>query len=92
MSMIQISNLTFGYDTDTQNIFENVSFNIDTSWKIGLIGRNGKGKTTFLKLLLGEYKYSGTINKNLEVYYFPFEVKNEEDLVINIVQEIVPLA
>lgn len=92
MSMIQISNLTFGYDTDTQNIFENVSFNIDTSWKIGLIGRNGKGKTTFLKLLLGEYKYSGTITKNVEVDYFPFEVKNEEDLVINIVQEIVPLA
>ena len=52
MSLINISNLTFGYDGSLNNIFENVSFNIDTNWKLGLIGRNGKGKTTFLKLLL----------------------------------------
>ena len=31
-------------------VFENVSFGIDTDWKLGLIGRNGKGKTTFLNL------------------------------------------
>ncbi len=58
MSMIQVSNLTFGYDGSLENVFENVSFNLDTDWKLGLIGRNGKGKTTFLKLLLGKYKYS----------------------------------
>lgn len=54
MSTIQINNLTFGYEGSTKNIFENISFNIDTDWKLGLIGRNGKGKTTFLKLLLRE--------------------------------------
>ena len=90
MSNIQISNLTFGYEGSTENIFENVSFNIDTDWKIGLIGRNGRGKTTFLKLLQGRYKYFGSMIKNVEVDYFPFEVSNEDDLVINIIQEIVP--
>ena len=42
MSLISINNLTFGYDGSYNNIFENVSFNIDTDWKLGLIGRNGK--------------------------------------------------
>ena len=65
MSLISVNNLTFGYDGSLKNIFENVSFNIDTDWKLGLIGRNGKGKTTFLKLLLGEYEYQGAISKNV---------------------------
>ena len=55
MSMIQISDLTFSYDTSFDYIFEHVSFQIDTDWKLGFTGRNGRGKTTFLKLLMGEY-------------------------------------
>lgn len=88
MSLINVSNLTFGYDGSLSNIFENVSFNIDTDWKLGLIGRNGKGKTTFLKLLQGKYEYSGIISKNVEVDYFPFEVKNKDKIAIEIVNEI----
>ena len=75
MSLISVNNLSFRYDGSLNNVFENVSFNIDTDWKLGLIGRNGKGKTTFLKLLLGEYEYKGIISKNVEFDYFPFEVK-----------------
>ena len=56
MSQITVNNLTYSYDGSYSNIFENVSFNIDTDWKLGLIGRNGKGKTTFLKLLQGKYE------------------------------------
>ena len=70
MSLIHVNNLTFGYDGSLSKVFENVSFNIDTDWKLGLIGRNGKGKTTFLKLLLGKYEYEGTISKNVEFDYF----------------------
>ena len=51
MSQINVSNLTFGYEGSFDNIFENVSFSVDTDWKLGFTGRNGKGKTTFLKLL-----------------------------------------
>ncbi len=90
MSVINVKNLTFRYDGSLNNVFENVSFNIDTDWKLGLIGRNGRGKTTFLKLLLGEYEYKGTITKSVEFDYFPFEVKDKERMAIEIVNEIAP--
>jgi len=54
MSQIQVTDLTYGYEGSFDTIFENVSFGIDTDWKLGLIGRNGKGKTTFLNLLRGK--------------------------------------
>lgn len=90
MSLIKVSNLTFGYDGSYNNIFEDVSFNIDTSWKLGLIGRNGKGKTTFLKLLQGMFEYTGTISKSVDVDYFPFEVTNKNRMSIEIINEIAP--
>lgn len=90
MSLIAINNLTFGYDGSINNIFENVSFNMDTGWKLGLIGRNGKGKTTLLQLLQGKYEYNGIISKNVEIDYFPFEVKNKNRMALDIVQELVP--
>jgi len=90
MSLISINNLTFSYEGSYNKIFENVSFNIDTDWKLGLIGRNGKGKTTFLKLLQGKYEYKGTISKNVDIDYFPFEVANKKRMSIEIVNEIAP--
>ena len=54
MSVIKIENLTFAYPSSFDNIFENVSFQIDTNWKLGFIGRNGRGKTTFLNILQGK--------------------------------------
>ena len=51
MSQISINNLSFHYDSYGEDIFKNVSFCIDTDWKLGLVGRNGRGKTTFLKLV-----------------------------------------
>ena len=88
MSMIQVKNLTFGYDGMLEKLFENDSFNIDTDWKLGLIGRNGKGKTTFLNILQGKLEYTGTITKSVELDYFPIEVKDENKMAIEIVQDI----
>ena len=73
MSQININNLSFQYDTHGEDIFKNVSFCIDTDWKLGLIGRNGRGKTTFLKLLMGEYEYSGQIISTVKFEYFPIK-------------------
>lgn len=92
MSLISVNNLTFSYDGSYNNIFEDVSFNIDTDWKLGLIGRNGKGKTTFLKSLQGKYEYKGTISKNVDIDYFPFDVTNKDRMSIEIVHEIAPNA
>lgn len=87
MSMINISNLSFAYEGSYDNIFENVSFNIDTAWKLGLVGRNGRGKTTFLKLLMKKYKYSGTISSSVDFEYFPFEISNRSEFSIDIIKE-----
>ncbi len=74
MSQISVSDLTFCYEGSFDNIFENVSFSIDTDWKLGFVGRNGKGKTTFLKLLQGELEYRGTISASTAFDYFPYQV------------------
>ena len=75
MAEIQVTDLTFGYDGNFDNVFENLSFSIDTDWKLGFIGRNGKGKTTFANLLLKKYEYSGFIvAPNISFQYFPFQV------------------
>lgn len=74
MSQISVSNLTFCYEGSFDNIFENVSFSVDTNWKLGFIGRNGKGKTTFLNLLLGKYAYEGVIRSSAVFDYFPYQL------------------
>ena len=54
MSNIKISNLSFKYSDSIENIFNNLNLDLDSSWKLGLVGRNGRGKTTFLNLLQGK--------------------------------------
>lgn len=92
MSVINVENLTFAYEGSSDNIFENVSFHIDTDWKLGFTGRNGRGKTTFMKLLMGEYEYSGKITASVDFEYFPFSVPNEDMLVMFLAEEICPAA
>lgn len=74
MADLQVTDLTFSYKDSAELIFDHVSFRIDTDWKLGFIGRNGRGKTTFLKLLMKEQEYGGTISLNTPVDYFPFKV------------------
>lgn len=90
MSLINVTNLTFGYDGSYDNIFENVSFQIDTDWKLGFTGRNGRGKTTFLNLLLGKYEYRGTIAAKTNFEYFPFAVTEPENHTIDVIESIYP--
>lgn len=78
VAQISVNNLTFCYEGSFDNIFENVSFSIDTNWKLGFIGRNGKGKTTFLNLLLGKYEYVGSINTATVFDYFPYRVTERQ--------------
>ncbi|CAN7664732.1 Lsa family ABC-F type ribosomal protection protein [Paenibacillus sp. LjRoot56] len=90
MSLINVSNLTFAYDGSYDHIFEDVNFQIDTDWKLGFTGRNGRGKTTFLSLLLGKYEYSGHISANVSFEYFPFQVNNKQDQTLDIINTILP--
>lgn len=74
MAQINVKDLTFGYESAAENVFEHVNFSVDTNWKLGFAGRNGKGKTTFLKLLMGEFEYSGKISTTTAFDYFPYRV------------------
>lgn len=90
MSIISVNNLTFAYEGSYDNIFENVSFQFDTDWKLGFTGRNGRGKTTFLNLLLGKYSYQGSITASTDFDYFPSSVPAPSALTVDAVQEIEP--
>lgn len=92
MSMIKIENLTFSYPSSYDPIFEQVNFQLDTNWKLGFVGRNGRGKTTLLNLLMGKYEYSGKISSTVTFDYFPYPVSDKERMTEEILQEICPLA
>lgn len=90
MALINIQNLTFAYEGSYDNIFENVSFQIDTSWKLGFTGRNGRGKTTFMNLLLGNYEYIGEISASVNFQYFPHNIADKSSATISVVEEVCP--
>ena len=71
--MIRMQGVTFAYPGSGENVFENLSFTIDTEWKTALIGRNGRGKTTLLRLLAGEFsgEYTGEIVRPAGAELFP---------------------
>jgi len=71
MSLINIKNLSFGYDGTDILLFKDVSIGIDTSWRLALAGRNGRGKTTFFKLLKGELEHEGSITGVPQTVSFP---------------------
>lgn len=91
MSQIKISGLTFGYDGG-ENVFENVSLVLDTNWRLGLTGRNGRGKTTLLRILAGEYEHGGSISASVCFDYFPFDVRDKSKSTAEIAAELAPEA
>lgn len=58
-----IQNLSFTYDGSSEAVFPGWSVELDTSWRLGLTGRNGRGKTTLLRLMMGELPHGGQISR-----------------------------
>lgn len=84
MNLLAIENISKSYGEKI--LFNNISFNISDKDKVGLIGINGTGKSTLLKILSGmEFYDSGKITKssNLNVEYLPQNVEfNSESTVL----------
>lgn len=78
-TIFQVAKLSKSYEENL--VFKGLSFSLERGDKMGLIGQNGRGKTTLLKLLAEKLSpSSGVIHRgvNLSIGYFP---QNHEDLV-----------
>lgn len=82
MSLIRIENLTFAYPGSFDNVFKNANIQIDTDWKLGFVGRNGRGKTTLMRILMGEFEneYEGRVISSVSFDYFPYNEEGVSEL------------
>ena len=81
--MIQFENITKSFGAQT--LFEEISFRINAKERIGLVGRNGYGKTTLFRMLINEVQPdSGTIivPKNYRVGYVQQELAFDKKTVL----------
>jgi lincosamide and streptogramin A transport system ATP-binding/permease protein len=88
MSLIQVTDLSFTYEGAIDPVFEHVSFQIDTDWKLGFTGRNGRGKTTFLNLLMKRYEFTGSIVSSVVFDYFPFLIEDQDQNTMEVLDSI----
>jgi len=78
MSTIQIRNLSFTYPASYAPVFSGLNFTMDSSWRLGLVGRNGRGKTTLIRLLARELIGTGEIISSVKFDRFPFACDEEK--------------
>ncbi len=72
MASIVAREVDFSYDAPYNEVFTGLSLTMDTTWRTGLIGRNGLGKSTLLRLLAGELQPSaGSVEVHRATTYFP---------------------
>ena len=87
MSQIIIQDLHFTYEGDHIPVFEGLNLQLDTGWKLGLVGRNGRGKTTLLRLLAGELEGRGTISLRQSCLRWPKPVADPSRRTLDILLE-----
>lgn len=90
MSQITIQDLHFTYDGDHTPVFEGLDLQLDTGWKLGLVGRNGRGKTTLLRLLAGELEGRGTVSLRQPCIRWPRPPADPDRRTLDILLEGVP--
>ena len=90
MSKILIQDMSFYYEPCYVPVFERVNLVLDTDWRLGLVGRNGRGKTTFLKLLEGEREpVQGKIAKSVTMEYYPYRYETAYKKTKDVLKEII---
>ena len=90
MSNIKIKEMWFFYQDYYHPVFQDINLSLDSDWKLGLIGRNGRGKTTLLHLLCGKLKPSqGRIQTLIRPSYFPYEVGQTYLKTMDVIKETV---
>jgi ATP-binding cassette, subfamily F, member 3 len=79
--MMDVNDLTFSYDGKEPYLISGLNFTVNRDDKICIIGKNGKGKTTLLKLLSGRLKpVSGSVKTHTAATPAYYEQANTADL------------
>ena len=75
--VVETENLSKSYGT--LHVLKNVDFKIERGEKIAFVGRNGEGKTTFSRIIIGETDYNGILKlgHNVSAGYF---AQNQDEL------------
>ncbi|MBK8550721.1 MAG: ABC-F family ATP-binding cassette domain-containing protein [Ignavibacteria bacterium] len=88
MSSINFNSVTFYYRDSEDIIFDNLTLDIDTSWRLGLIGRNGRGKSTLLNLINRKMTpVKGEVTADIKTFYFPYIPEQSEQTTFNVIKE-----
>jgi len=74
--LLDVKDVSFGYNLETA-LFQNISFSLAKGKTLGIIGKNGKGKSTLLNLIAGKLKASsGAVNFNASAEFAHFGQTN----------------
>lgn len=76
MQTITIRNLNFAYPGQPA-LFTDCNLDFNSNWRLGLVGRNGRGKTTLLQILQGRWDYRGRVTSKLNFAYFPLKITDQ---------------
>lgn len=88
MSTINLNSVTFYYSDSADKVFENLTLTIDTSWRLGLTGRNGRGKSTLLNLINKKiFPVKGEVNCDLKTFYFPYIPETSGQTAFDVIKE-----
>jgi lincosamide and streptogramin A transport system ATP-binding/permease protein len=88
MSAISFQHVTFHYPSSPEPVFRDSSFTIHTSWRTGIAGRNGRGKSTLLQLIHGAVvPDNGTAERSVPTALFPYAVSDPVRPVFEIIKQ-----
>ena len=75
--VIEAENLSKFYDQN--HVLDNISLTIERGEKVALVGKNGEGKSTFSKIVIGELEYMGNLKlgHNIKIGYF---AQNQDEI------------
>lgn len=79
---IAIRHLSFAYPGQAP-LFDDYQLDLSSDWRLGLLGRNGRGKTTLMNILQGRLHYQGAVRTNLAFSYFPLTIDDPTSFAID---------